>query len=51
MIDVLLWGHDGSMRKGMHRLSWKSLIVHKYYGGMRFKDLASFIVAMPGKQG
>jgi len=32
-------------------MSWEKLYVHKNYGGMGFKDLTSFNVAMLGKQG
>jgi len=32
-------------------MSWERLYVHKNFGGMGFKDLTSFNVAMIGKQG
>jgi len=48
MINAFWWGHGGSMRKGMHRLSWKNWLL-KFYGGMGFKT--SFNVGMLGKQG
>jgi hypothetical protein len=35
----------------MHWISWERLYVHKNYGGIGFKDLASFNVAILGKQG
>jgi hypothetical protein len=50
MINDFWWGIGGSTRRGMHWLSWQRLFVHKIYGGMGFKDLTSFNVAMLGKQ-
>jgi len=51
MINAFWWGHGDSTRKGLHWLSWERLSVHKNFGGMRFKDLTSFNMAMLGKQG
>ena len=51
MINVFWWGHGGNMRRGVHWISWERLSVHKNFGGMGFKDLTSFNVAMLGKQG
>jgi hypothetical protein len=51
MLNVFWWGHGGSMRKGVHWLSWERLLVHKNDGGMGFKDLTFFTIAMLGKHG
>ena len=51
MINAFWWGHGGSIRKGLHWLSWERLSIYKNYGGKGFKDLTSFNVAMLGKQG
>jgi hypothetical protein len=49
MMNALWWGHGGKNDKGLHWLSWEKLSVHKNHGGMGFKDLAAFNVAMLGK--
>ena len=51
MMNAFWWDHGGANNKGMHWLSWDKLSVHKNHGGMGFKDLAAFNVAMLGKQG
>ena len=51
MINAFQWGHGGNMRRGLHWMSWERFSVHKNFGGMGFKDLTSFNVAMLGKQG
>ena len=51
MMNAFWWGHGGANNKGLHWLSWDKLSIHKRYGGMGFKDLAAFNVAMLGKQG
>jgi len=51
MMNAFWWGHGGTSNKGLHWLSWEKLSVHKNHGGMGFKDLAAFNVAMLGKQG
>jgi len=35
----------------MHWLSWERLSVHKFFGGMGFKEITYFNVAMLGKHG
>ena len=45
------WGHGGATNRGIHWLSWDKLSVHKVHGGMGFKDLLAFNLAMLGKQG
>jgi len=51
MINAFWWGHGSTSNKGLNWLSWEKLFVHKNNGGMGFKDLAAFNVAMLGKQG
>ena len=51
MMNAFWWGHGGSSNRGLNWLSWEKLSVHKNNGGMGFKDLAAFNVAMLGKQG
>ena len=46
MMNAFWWGHGGTSNKGLHWLSWEKLSVHKNHGGMGFKDLAAFNVAM-----
>ena len=51
MMNSFWWGHGGSSNRGIHWMSWERLSVHKSHGGMGFKDLYSFNLAMLGKQG
>jgi hypothetical protein len=51
MMNAFWWGLGGANNREMHWLSWDKLSVHKRHGGMGFKDLAAFNVAMLGKQG
>jgi hypothetical protein len=51
MMNDFWWGNEGASNKGMHWLSWEKLSIHKNHGGMGFKDLAAFNVAMLRKQG
>lgn len=51
MINAFWWGNGGNNNRGIHWLSWDKLIVHKKFGGMGFKDLTAFNLAMLGKQG
>ena len=44
-------GHGRSSNRGINWLSWKKLSMHKTQGGMGFKDLSMFNLAMLGKQG
>jgi len=41
------------VRRGLHWVSWERLSghVHKNFGGMGFKDLTSFNMAILGRQG
>lgn len=51
MINGFWWRHVGSSRRGIHWLCWDKLTVHKNHGGMVFKDLTAFNMAMLGKIG
>jgi len=51
MMNAFWRGNGGANSRGMHWLSWEKLSVHKRHGGMGFKDLLAFNVAMLGKQG
>jgi hypothetical protein len=51
MMNSFWWGHGGSNHRGIHWMSWEKLSVHKNSGGMGFKDLTAFNLAMLGKQG
>ena len=50
-INVFWWGHGRSATRGINWLSWEKLSMHKSHGGMGFKDLSAFNLAMLGKQG
>jgi hypothetical protein len=45
------WGHGRSSNRGINWLSWEKLSIHKTQGGLGFKDLSAFNLAMLGKQG
>ena len=51
MIYAFWWGNGGNLRRGLLWMSWERLSVHKDFGGMGFKDLTSFNVAMLGIHG
>lgn len=50
MLNVFWWGHNSTISRGMHLLSWERLSVPKTFGGMGFKILWDFYLAMIGKQ-
>jgi len=50
MMNLFWWGHGGSRNRGIHWLSWEKISIHKSHGGMGFKDLTAFNLAMLGKQ-
>jgi len=50
MMNSFWWGHSGSSRRGIHWMSWDKLSMHKNNGGMSFKSLGTFNLAMLGKQ-
>jgi len=45
------WGHGRDINRGIHWLSWEKLSMQKVHGGMGFKDLSMFNLAMFRKQG
>jgi hypothetical protein len=51
MMNSFWWGHSGASTKGIHWMSWDKLAMHKNDGGMGFKSLPVFNLAMLGKQG
>jgi hypothetical protein len=51
MMNSFWWGHSGAQKKGIHWMSWDRLSMHKNDGGMGFKSLGTFNLAMLGKQG
>ncbi|MCH80360.1 replication protein A 70 kDa dna-binding subunit, partial [Trifolium medium] len=50
MLNSFWWGHNGRNGRGIHWLSWDRLSVSKDYGGMGFKSLQAFNLALLGKQ-
>jgi hypothetical protein len=51
MMNSFWWGNGGGNNKGIHWMSWEKLSMHKIHGGMGFKNLSAFNLAMLGKQG
>jgi len=50
MLNAFWWGHKSANSRGLHWLSWERLSVPKTFGGMGFKSLRAFNLAMIGKQ-
>jgi hypothetical protein len=51
MMNSFWWGHSSARSKGIHWMSWDKLAMHNNDGGMSFKSLSVFNIAMLGKQG
>jgi hypothetical protein len=51
MMNSFLWGHGKATQRAIHWMSWEKLSAPKIHGGMGFKDLSAFNLAMLGKQG
>ena len=51
MMNSFWWGHGRTSQRGIHWMSWEKLSAPKIHGGMGFKDLSVFNLAMLGKQG
>ena len=51
MMNSFWWGNGKTTQRGIHWMSWEKLSAPKIHGGMGFKDLAAFNLAMLGKQG
>ena len=51
MMNSFWWGHGRTNQRGINWLNWEKLSMHKNHGGMGFKDLTAFNLAMLGKQG
>lgn len=51
MMNSFWWGHGGASNRAIHWLSWEKLSMRKVHGGMGFKDLSAYNLAMLGKQG
>ena len=51
MMNSFWWGHGRTTQRGINWMSWEKLSMHKVHGGMGFKDLSAFNLAMLDKQG
>jgi hypothetical protein len=51
MMNSFWWGHGKTTHIGIHWMNWEKLSAPKIHGGMGFKDLSAFNLAMLGKQG
>jgi hypothetical protein len=51
MMNSFWWGHGRTNQRGINWLRWEKLSMHKVNGGLGFKDLTAFNLAMLGKQG
>jgi len=51
MINSFWWGTNTRNGRGIHWLSWDKLTMRKEYGGMGFRRLFGFNLAILGKQG
>ncbi|XP_062103848.1 uncharacterized protein LOC133814961 [Humulus lupulus] len=51
MMSGFWWGSSSSSSRGIRWMSWKRMSVHKHCGGMGFRNLRDFNLALLGKQG
>ncbi|XP_060972000.1 uncharacterized protein LOC115703869 [Cannabis sativa] len=51
LMSKFWWQSSNNSPKGIHWMSWKKLCKHKSKGGMGFRNLRSFNLALLGKQG
>lgn len=51
MMSSFWWGNGKTTQRGIHWMNWEKLSAPKIHGGMGFKDLSAFNLAMLGKQG
>jgi len=51
VMNSFWWGHGRATQRGIHWMNWEKLSSPKIHGGMGFKDLSAFNLAMLGKQG
>jgi len=49
LIQKFWWGYKGEARK-IHRVAWRNLCLSKNNGGLGFKDIVNFNLALLGKQ-
>jgi len=50
MMNSFWWGSKVGSRKGINWLNWEKLTMKKEFGGMGFRHLNGFNLAMLGKQ-
>lgn len=51
LMNSFWWGSNGNNQRGVHWLSWDNLILAKHLGGMSYRYLYGFNLALLGKQG
>jgi hypothetical protein len=51
IMNSFWWGHSLARNKGIHWMSWGTFSMNKKHGGMGFKNLNAFNLALFRKQG